>query len=581
MFRLILLVLWSGATSAQTTNLSRPYFDSDSVADVTGNVENDFQISPDSRFVVFVGDFDNDDRRELYRAMADGSGTVRLDAGGDFDVDDFQISPDSRYVIFEAEDLDTEDNSLFATALNESEFVSTTNLNNTLPDELTEPSVFAFEILDDGSRVVFSIIGTEQGALVIQIGSLPINRSGDSVTTSPQWTPLANGDFFVNPVGIFWSVSPVTHRLVYNQFAAGTSGQFFGLFSIPVIGDQPTQLSTFNVTTDAGDVIEAGLSSFLRDISADGQTVLYSQHLSEFDESEGRLNLYATSIDADRRPRRLNDDLGDRFTLGFNIPGIPLMNTNGSLAYHLLNPTDSSIPLEDLTVGDLYVSRTSGNLAQRQLINQSVSFLQDIVFHPNDSRLIYTTLQGNDLSNPSSVNLFYGGDEISILPSEPNLRFVKKFQLAQDGSRLIFVSGEQLLGGIDHLYAYEFSSRELTLLTSSPEPSPFFTIATALTPNAQTVVFAYPPTTLPTGGIDGIDDVGSMDLFAVPVTGGAITPLNPPLTTNGVINPNFIVSPNSGFVVYRANIEDETKRELLRSQVGPEDIFLDGFEAPL
>jgi len=558
--------------------LSRPFFGS-SVQDVSGSIElgSGFAISPDSRFVIFTADFDANGADELYRAAADGSDTVRIGLNTMLDVDNnLRFSPNGRFLLFEAEDLTTGNTDAFIVRLDLDSQPLPINLSAKLTD-MTDASSSASLLVTSEQFVSFYVLGDVAGTPTQRIVTVPIAANATTLAAGDP-TIVASGALLGDSLGILWGVAAETDEILYSQAILLVNGFDFALFSVPAAGGTPTRLDSINIETDDGTVIDAGLGAVPDEISPNGQIVLYQRAQSEFARNNDQLDLYAVPIDGGT-PRRLNASLGERRIVGLRLlGGSRTMNAQGSLAYYLLSPEQESEtpPINPVVgaVGDLYVVPTRpefGDLAQRLAVDQQVLYLQDILFQPGTDQLIYTSSSG-DANNPSAVQLYRGGQSITTT-TDSRQRFVKQLRLTQDGSRIVFVSGENLNGGIDHIFSHAFDSGITTLLASSPEPSAFFTIAIEVTPDGQRVIFGYPA---PPGA--GLDDLGVTDLLSVSIEGGEVSRITPELVADGVITPNFRSSPDSRFVVYRANRDDAQRRELFRAETRSELIFADQFE---
>jgi hypothetical protein len=140
-----------------------------------GNVFSGFTISPDGSRVVYRGDLNNEVAWELFSAPIDGSSTPvklsrSLHTGGDV-YEDFAISSDGRYVVYMG-DLDVN---------NQDELFSAPIDGSSTPVKLNGPLVgsghveFGFAISPDGSHVVY--LADQDIFDVFELFSAPIDGS--------------------------------------------------------------------------------------------------------------------------------------------------------------------------------------------------------------------------------------------------------------------------------------------------------------------------------------------------------------------------------------------------------------------
>lgn len=116
-----------------------------------GNVRN-FIISPDGQYVIYRADQNKDNQFELFSVPITGGDAVRLNGdlvnGGDVDFD-FQISADSQYVIYLADQNRDELFELFSVPIVGG---AATRLN---PDLVSQGDVLDFDFSPDGNYIVY------------------------------------------------------------------------------------------------------------------------------------------------------------------------------------------------------------------------------------------------------------------------------------------------------------------------------------------------------------------------------------------------------------------------------------------
>jgi Tol biopolymer transport system component len=221
--------------SAKSDGLSAPVVVNDPlVAGGSPQTYLDFRASADSRWVVYLADQDVDERVELYRAEADGSGGSVALGGvqGEEDVLTFRLSNDSRWAVFLVFDATIQSSSLYSVNLTGP---AVRTLLTSGPS--IRPST-QFEIGPNSDRVVFHDLAGFRGGVselfsVPIVGGLPLRLS----SVSSRVSHLA---FAVNGT-----------RVVYQTYLAVQSDST-ALYSAPLDGSSapllmsPTPFSPFD-----------------------------------------------------------------------------------------------------------------------------------------------------------------------------------------------------------------------------------------------------------------------------------------------------------------------------------------------
>lgn len=243
-----------------------------------------FQISPDSKYVVYSGIVLSDGTSELFRVLINGGNSERLNsdlvAGGD--VSGFAFSDNGTRVIYKADQLIDQVSELFSVSITGGEII---RLN---PNLAIDEDVYDFVVNADGGRVLFRV-----GRTIVS----PINRSsraelfsvptigGDAVRLHPN---LMNNE----SVGTY-SISPDSQRAVYT--VESLDDYSVRLFSATVSGGSNVQL---NPNSSIVERIQF-------DISPDSSKVVFSTRQFRF---SGLSNLFSVNTSGGGPLVLLNSD---------------------------------------------------------------------------------------------------------------------------------------------------------------------------------------------------------------------------------------------------------------------------------
>lgn len=225
---------------------------------VTGGKVHDFQISPDSKRVVYRADQQTDGVDELYSVAVNGpaSSSIKLNGGlapGKNVLRGFQISPDSRRVVYVADQDVDQVFELYSVPLT-GPASSSVKLNGGLAPGA---KVFSgFQISTDSRRVAYLVSQSTAGA--DELYSVPL---GGGPSIKLHGAPGITGSVFT------FEITPDSGRLVYVA-EQGMNGMFT-LFSVPLMGpaNSAVQLS--------GSMVAGGEVSLGFEISPDSRYVVY------------------------------------------------------------------------------------------------------------------------------------------------------------------------------------------------------------------------------------------------------------------------------------------------------------------
>ncbi len=185
-----------------------------------------FQISPDSRSVVFIADKDTDDVNELYAVPMTGTTPIKLNPslanGGD--VQNFQFTPDGQFVIYRADQAVDNRLELYRVPIGGGQAIT---LNTTL---VSGGNVSNFKIDPDSGRVVY--VADQETNEVFELWSISGTGGGLFKLSGSM---VVGGD-----VGIF-EIDPLSDRAVFS--ADRETDGTFELYSTPLAGGTPLKLN--------------------------------------------------------------------------------------------------------------------------------------------------------------------------------------------------------------------------------------------------------------------------------------------------------------------------------------------------
>lgn len=226
-----------------------------------GLVYEDFQISPDSKYVVYRANQNIPNVEEIYSVPITGGTPVRLNRplAQDFDVGDyFDISPDSNWVVYKSDTDSQHKDKLYSVSIKGGTPVK---LSGNLPlQDIISFGHDAVIISPDSRRVVYKI--TQGTQYIKDIYSVPI-IGGDAVKLNRDLMP----DRYVAK----FQISPDSKNVLY--IANGhQSGDLFSLFNVPITGGTPIRLNHNGPPVDVNSLQNMH-------ISPDGKYVIYAAYL--------------------------------------------------------------------------------------------------------------------------------------------------------------------------------------------------------------------------------------------------------------------------------------------------------------
>jgi Tol biopolymer transport system component len=504
--------------AAQPVNLSSPLV-------ASGDVSNKYAVSPDGRYAVFIADKDVNGRDDLYAVFLRNGASVKLSniavSGGN--VTEFQISPDSSRVVYRA-DQDT----FGALRLHSVSISGGTTLNLSGGFATAGGDVLpGFQITRDGNRVVF--IADKDADDDFHLYSSPITSSsplklsgtlaaGGDVTdfqisaNSAQvvfradkdvndvfelyGTPIASAvpiklsgtlpaninvqsDFRVSANSAF-VVFRTRHSDLFNS-------TFMELYSVPILGGTPTQLTTtnggfgassFNITPDSTRVLFMSdeVNQYAPAVMSTPINSRSAVVVSEFFAGVGGYGNYEVSSDSARVVFTIDRAGGGNYelysasaltaTTALKISGT--LVSSGSVAEFQISPdasrvvfradkdTDGRVELYSTPIASDASTKLSGTPTPGGNVATGLQI------SPDSARVVYIA----DRDTPGIVEL-YSSPIAANLPSKISGAMiangdVKTFAISPDGSRVIFLADKET-DSVDELYRVQIGGASLAL----------------------------------------------------------------------------------------------------------------------
>lgn len=443
---------------------------------VSGGNVTEFQISPDSSRVAYLADQDTPGAFRLYSVNISGGTTPNLSGGfattgGDV-LPGFQISPDGNRVVFIADKDADDDFHLYSSPITSS---SPLKLSGTLTPG---GDVTHFQISANSAQVVFR--ADKDANDVFELYSTPI---ASAVPIKLSGTLPAN--MLVEPD---FRVSPDSIRTVFRTRGNSTDPFAFNeLYSVPILGGTPIQLTTTNGGFGAGNV----------KITPDSTRVLYTSDevvqygpavmstpinsrsaivVSEFFASIGGYGPFEVSSDGARvvfTIDRTSSGIYELYsasaisaTSALKISG-PLVS-GGSVGEFQISPDASRVVFraDKDAQGrfELYstpiASNTSIKLSGTPTPGGNVS--TGFQVSPDSTRVIYLA----DRDTPGIVEL-YSSPIAANLPSKISGAMIANgdvttFAISPDSSRVIFLADKET-DTVDELYRVQIGGSSLAL----------------------------------------------------------------------------------------------------------------------
>lgn len=440
-----------------------------------------------------------------------GANSYQLSQGDTFsDIRDVQLTPDGRHAIYLQDLVEDEVDALWSVRL-------AGGAPELLHALVAGEDIFKFQVSPNSQRVVYVVY---QGVLgVRELRSIEIS---DPPGTSTQLNPaLVSG----GEVEDDFLISPDSGRVVYR--ADQETDEVFELWSVPIGGGAATKLNPPLVAN--GDV--TGSDSF--SISADGSRVVYRADQEVNDDFE----LWSVPI-AGGAVTKLNPSLVSGGDVSFGN-GIRISPAGSRVVYIADQEVDQMRELWSVPIAGGTATRLNPTLVTGGSISQ-------FFISPDSGRVVYKGDQeADDQPELYSVPLL-GGVAVRLTTLADKSFSVSDVTISPDSSRVVYISDQASLN------VFEVFSNLLTGPTGawtklSPTLIPGGDVAIeslALSPDGSRVIYVADQL---------VDNV--MEIFSVPILGGASLRLNPTLVANGDVSsfPGPVISPDGSRAIYQAD----------------------------
>jgi len=509
------------------------------------------QIAPDSRYVMYVAEQDQDGVQALYAAPLAGGPSVRFSAGvAGRVIDHVQVSPDHARVLFVANHDALFHYDLYSVPVDGSQ--PAVSLNAALPNIATD------YFLDPLSgRALFGVATTGNA---IELYSAPLDGSAAAVRLSPPG--VAQGvprDAFALAAG---------GRAVFLA-DPGTAG-ILELFSAPLDGSAPALRLHPPLVAD-------GVVHSFR-IDGTGTKVLYRAEQDLEDVTE----LFVVPVDGSAPPalrstiREHLSTVGDvtRFALAPDgRTAVYWANESSARGSFLVNLDGSPQPvplaqgLSGLLTPDfrrlLYVG--SDGLANSVPLDGSAApvstgtALGNPRFSPDSSRFVSLFFSGPYSARDRMLSTPVAGGAATVELNRPRAvdGQIQWYEFGPDSSRVVYVAAEDSLDKFE-LYSVPLAGGAAPTKLND-------TLVGGVVPGVGTLDIRLPKVSADSSRVVYLaerDALGEYELFSVPLAGGA-----PPTVLSALPGPDraataFAISPDSTRVVYVADQDSDEVYEL-------------------
>ena len=378
-----------------------------------------YQISADSKYVVYLADQNLGHVAELYSVPIDGSTPpiqINTPMSGGFNSSSFQISNNGHTVVYRADPDNIDVDELYSVPIDGS--AQPTKLNSTHIG-----SVNYFQISADSSQVVYDIKENLM-QYITELYSVPLDGSATPIKLNNTLGPGGT-------LGSYFKISVGSNRVVYlSEYDYMSDPE---LYSVPIDGSTaPIKLN--GTLVSGGEVKEF-------EISADGSRVTYraDQDTDYVDE------LYSVPIDGSSAPIKLNGTL----VSGGVVSIYQISADSSQVVYRADQNTDDvyelfSVPLN----GSSAPIKLNGTLVSGGEVGQSPKISAD------SSRVVYRADQDtDDVFELYSVPIDGSSPPFKLNETVTSGGDVRSFQISLDNTWVVY-SGDLDVAHVNELYAY-------------------------------------------------------------------------------------------------------------------------------
>jgi Tol biopolymer transport system component len=495
-----------------------------------GDVQ-DFKISPDGQYAVYLADQDSDDVIELYSVPLRGGTPVRLNGvlpAGSRVENDYQISPDSSRVVYRAPQDTTGVIELHSVPI-AGPVSAGVKLNGSL---VTGGDVLAFQISPDNSRAVYR--ADQDADEIFELYSVPL--AGPASAGIKLNEPLVAG----GSVWVEFQVSPDSSRVVYiaDQQTYGN----FELYSVPLNGP-----AIAGVKLNGPLVAGGGVGEFK--VSPDSSRVVYRAD----QQTDNVFDLFSVPIAG---PANAGIKLNESLVSGGDVEVFKISPDSSRAVYLADQQTDE---VDELYSVPLAGPASAGVKLNGALVTGGNVLWAEFQISPDSTRVVYQADQQTDevwelysapLNGPASAGVKLNG---SLVVGGG----VSGFLVSPNSRRVVYYADQQI-DEVWEIYSVPLNGPATegvklngALITGGDVNDCQVSL------NSSRVIYRADQQT---------DEV--WELYSVPLNGPASTgvKLNGSLVTGGDVY-NFKVSPDSSRAVYRADQDTDEVVELYEAYI--------------
>ncbi len=448
----------------------------------------------------------------LAGSSSGGASSFQLSQGDTFsNLGDVQLAPDGRHAIFLQDVVVDGVDALWSVRLAGG---APELLHALLPGE----DIFDYSVSPDSLRVVYAVyqgVLSERELRSIEISDPP----GPSILLNP--TLVTGGE-----IGDDFLISPDGGRVVYR--ADQETDEVIELWSVPITGGAVTKLNPPLVAN--GDVSSSDSFS----ISADGSRVVYRAD----QETDEVFELWSVAI-AGGPATKLNPALVTDGDVGSGA-SVRISPTGTRVVYTADQEVDQSNELWSVPITGGVAIKLNSTLATDGDISPT------FFISPDGGRVVYKGDQEtNDESELYSVPIL-GGVAVRLTTLFDPSRSISDISISADNTRVVYRADQETLA-VSEIYSNLLSGPTgawTKLNPTLPLGGDIELSSLTLSPDGSRVAYVAD---------QEVDNV--LEIFSVPIAGGASVKLNPPLVSSGDVSsiPGPVITPDGSRAIYQAD----------------------------
>jgi Tol biopolymer transport system component len=506
----------------------------------------EFEVSPDGRYVVYRADQELDNAINIYSVELTGGSPVRLGspmpAGSG--VASFQISSDSHKVVYLAPSAGPAVLDLYSAPIG-GPASDSVRLTNQLD---FNQRILAYEVSPNNAWVVF--ISDHEFSDRFELYSVPIEGPASAIRKLNPSLGVDNGRV------LDFQISPDSSRVIYRVDVEADG--LAELYSAPISG-QGSPVVKLNIPVQWEGV------NFNYQISPDSSRVVYLAA----DIHEWSLSLFSVPLEGPASASiKLNRPLDMWEDRAETVLEAQISQDSKRVVYRL-----RALTWEGWNTWDLYSVPLNGTADDSIMLHEPFRPKMGVLpylISPDSSRVVFMAIDVVILPNPSLFSVPIdgpGSEAVKLNEIEYPEGWVTQLKISPDSQRVVYLLQNWFQGAPEwtapELYTIpiEGPASESVLLTS-PFPLNSEMLSFEISPDSSRVVY------LADQQMEGV-----FELFMVPARGPshAAVKLNGPLVENGRVR-GFSILPDSSRVVYMADQEVAERVELFMADDGLTEI---------